>query len=76
MAALNYCTEAAVRQFLVENKIHIDPISPPKWVPVEVDSLPAGIKSGMAGLSLVPCDASLPPDIRFGQLRELWEMYA
>ncbi|MBT4500440.1 MAG: hypothetical protein HOC74_22115 [Gemmatimonadetes bacterium] len=76
MVALNYCTVAAIRWFLIENGIHIDPISPPKWVPIELSVLPPEVTSRMAGFDLVPPGASLPHDARFGQLTRLWDMYS
>ncbi len=75
MMALNGCTQAVIRQFLIEHKIHMDPISPPKWAPIEIRAVPEDMRSGMRGLDWVPADAGLPWDDRFSQLNKLWDTY-
>ena len=76
MLALNCCTQAVIRQFLIEHKIYMDPISPPKWVPIEIRAVPEDMGSRMSGLDLVPTDGGLFWDDRFSQLNKLWDMYS
>jgi hypothetical protein len=75
LTALHACTQAALRALLMKHDIHTDPISPAKWIPIEIADLPQGRKRSMKGLDLAPTDASGAWTDRFKDVKELWARY-
>jgi len=73
LTALNSCTEAALRAFLLKYGIHSDPMSPTKWLPIEFANLPTSRLLSMVGTEWIPTDISAPWAERFREMESLWD---
>jgi hypothetical protein len=74
LTALNACTEATLRAFLLKYGIHTDPISPTKWLPIEFVNLPTSRLAAMMGREWIPRDASASWSDRFRDIEKLWSL--
>jgi len=72
LTALNLCTVAVLRALLLKHDIHTDPMSPPKWLPIEIENLPTSRVESMEGSELVPKDPLVAWSERFKDLERLW----
>jgi len=73
LTALNACTEAALRAFLLKYDIHTDPMSPTKWLPIEFAHLPTSRLAEMMGRNWIPRDASASWPDRLKDIERLWD---
>ncbi len=71
LTALNSCTEAVFRAFMLKYDIHTDPITPTKWLPIEFKDLPSSRVESMEASGLVPKGASAPWSDRFTDIGRL-----
>ena len=74
LTALNLCTVAVLRTFLLKHDIHTDPMSPTKWLPIEFGNLPTSRVESMEGSELVPKDPLMAWSERFKDLERLWRI--